>query len=180
MEDIVIFSSKRYLMTMAGGCLLFAVACIYPIIYGFDISGKDSLGRFFQLITPEIFYLGAPLAILGFFYACYRLVKNAPALVINRDGILDNGSALSAGLIRWEEIESMFIYDIMGNRFLGLVPVNLDSVLRRQSGIKKFFFKMGKSTTSAPFAIPEGGLPLKLEDLLAKIHAYRESLSLKT
>ena len=162
---------------MAGGCLLFAGVCIYPLVYEFEISGRDSLGRFFQLITPEIFYLGAPLAVLGFFYAVYRLMNPAPALIINREGIVDNASALGAGLIRWEEIQSMFIYDVMGNRLLGIVPVNLDPILDRQSGPRRFFYNLGKNMQAAPFSIPEGGLPMKLEELLAKIEAYREKLS---
>ncbi|HWN09983.1 MAG TPA: STM3941 family protein [Pyrinomonadaceae bacterium] len=177
MEDVVIFSSKRYLAAMAGGCLLFAVGCIYPLVYGFDISDRDALGRFFQLITPEIFYLGAPLAILGFIYSSYRLLKPTPAIIINREGIVDNASALGAGLIRWEEIQSMFIYDVMGNRLLGIIPVNLEAILARQSGLKRFFFNLGKSMQAAPFSIPEGGLPMKLEDLLARIQGYREGLS---
>ncbi len=177
MEDIVIYSSKRYLLAMAAGCLLFAVASIYPIIYGYNISGRDALGEFFRLITPEIFYLAAPLSGLGFIYASYRLLKPTPAVIISREGIFDNASALGAGLIRWEEIKSVFIYAVMNNPFLGIVPVNIEPILARQSGIKRFFFRMNKGMTSAPFAIPQGGLPMTVEELLAKIELYRNSLS---
>ena len=177
MKDIVIFPNKRYLLAMAAGCLLLIGGCLYPLIYGYNISGRDALGWFFQAITPEIFYLGAPLFSLPLIYICYRLVKPRPSVIINQEGIFDNASAFGAGMIRWEEIESMFIYKIMENPFLGIVPVNLDTILARQSGIKRFLFRMNKGMSQAPFAIPQGGLPVSVEELLAEIQSYRKSLS---
>ncbi|MGB7923069.1 MAG: STM3941 family protein [Pyrinomonadaceae bacterium] len=162
---------------MAAGCLLLIGACIYPLIYGFNISGRDALGWFFKAITPEIFYIGAPLFSLALIYICYRLLIPRPSVIINQEGIYDNASAFGAGMIRWEEIESMFIYTIMDNPFLGIIPVNLETILARQSIIKRFLFRMNKGMTQAPFAIPEGGLPMTVEELLTKIQLYRKGLS---
>ena len=177
MEDIVIYTKRRYLIAMAAGSLLLVGACVYPLIYGFNISGRDSLGRFFELITPEIFYIGAPVFSLAFIYICYRLLKPTPSVIINKEGIFENASVFGAGLIRWEEIESMFIYRIMDNAFLGIIPVNLEAVLARQSPIKRILFRMNKGMAQAPFAIPGGGLPMSAEELLSRIVAYRESHS---
>ncbi len=176
-KDIVIYPSKRYLMAMAAGCLLMIVGCIYPLIYGYEISGRDVLGRFFKSITPSIFYIGAPLFSLPYIYICYRLLKPAPSLIISPEGIFDNASAFGAGMIRWEEIKSMFIYEIMGRPFPGIIPVNLETILARQPAIKRILFRMNKGMTQAPFAIPEGGLPMSAAVLLAKIQSYRERLS---
>lgn len=177
MEDIVIYTKKRYLLAMAAGSLLLVSACIYGIVYGFNISDRDSLGRFFKAITPEIFYIGAPVFGLGLIYLGYRLVKPAPSVIINQEGIVDNVSAFGAGLIRWEEIESMFVYKVMDNAFLGIVPVNVEDVLARQSTMKKLLFKMNKGMAPAPFAISGGGLPISAEELLSRIESYREALS---
>lgn len=177
MQDIVIYSSRRYLMAMAAGCLLIIGASLYFIIYGYNISGRDSLGRFFTAVTPEIFYLGVPLFTVPFIYACYRLLKPTPSVIINREGVFDNASALGAGMIRWEEIGTIFIYKIMDNPFLGIVPVDTETILARQSSIKRFFFRMGKAMSPAPFSIPQGGLPMTVEELLTQIQLYRESLS---
>lgn len=177
MKDIVIYPKKRSLIIMAAGCLLFVGASLYFIIYGYNISGRDALGQFFKAITPEIFYIGAPLFSLLLIYICYRLLKPAPSVIINEEGIFDNASVFGAGLIRWEEIESMFLYKIMDNSFLGIVPVDIETILARQSVIKRFSFKMNKGMTQAPFAIPEVVLPMSVEELLAKIQLYRSSLS---
>jgi hypothetical protein len=177
MKDIVIYPNKRSLIGMAAGCSLFVGASLYFIIYGYNISGRDALGQFFKAITPEIFYIGAPLFSLLLIYICYRLLKPAPSVIINEEGIFDNASLFGAGMIRWEEIESMFIYKIMDNPFLGIIPVSLETILARQSSIKRFFFKMNKGMTQAPFAIPESVLPMSVEELLAKIQLYRSSHS---
>ena len=176
MKDIVVYPNKRYLIAMAAGCLLFVGGCIYPLIYGYKISGRDALGQFFKAITPGIFYIGAPLFSLPLIYICYRLLKPSPSVIINQEGIFDNASVFGAGMIRWEEIESMFIYKIMDNSFLGIIPVNLETILARQSIIKRFLFRLNKGMSQAPFAIPAGGLPMSVEELLAKIQLYRKSL----
>jgi hypothetical protein len=176
MNDIVIHSSKSYLMALAAACLLFVGGSVYPLIYGYEIPGEDVMGEFFRWVTPEIFYMGT-LFTLPFIYCCYRLLKPMPSVIINREGIFDNASALSAGMIRWEEIERIFIYKVMDKPFLGIVPVDIKTVLARQSSIKRLFFRMCEVVSTAPFAIPEGGLPMTAEELLAKIQLYRESLS---
>ena len=177
MEDIVIYTKKRYLLAMAAGSLLLVSACVYGLVYGFNISGRDSLGRFFQAITPEIFYIGAPVFSLGLIYLGYRLLKPAPAVIINQEGIVDNTSVFGAGLIRWEEIESLVVYRVMDNAFLGIVPVDLEAVLARQPTMKRFLFRMNKGMAPAPLSISGGGLPMPVEELLAKIESYREGLS---
>jgi len=174
MSELVIYPKTRSLLMMIGGCLLLIVACVYPLVYGFEIEGRDSLGRFFAGITPEIFYIGAPLFTLPFLYLCYRLVKPAPSIVVNEEGILDNASAFGAGLIRWEEIKSMFIYEFMGHKFLGIIPVDEQTILARQSPIKRSLFKMGSQGQPAPFAIPGTVLPMPVEELLAKIQLYQQ------
>jgi hypothetical protein len=177
MNDVVIYPNKRFLIAMAVGCLAMVSACILPLVYELDIGGNDALGRFFQAITPGIFYVGAPLFGLLLVYACYRLLKPAPSVIINQEGIFDNASIFGAGLIRWEEIKSMFVYAIGNNPFLGIVPVDIETVLARQSGIKRFIFRMNKGMTEAPFAIPGGGLPITADELLAKIESYRKQIS---
>jgi hypothetical protein len=176
MNDIVIYPNKRYLLAMAAGSLLFVGASLYFIINGYNISGRDALGQFFKSLTPGIFYIGAPLFSLPLIYLCYRLLKPKPSVIINQEGIFDDASMFGAGMVRWEEIKSVFIYEIMNKKFLGIVPVNLETILARQSRFKKVFFKLGKGMAPAPFAIPAGGLPMTVEELLRKIQLYRESL----
>lgn len=177
MKDIVIYPNRHYLMALAAACLLLVGACVYPLIYGYDISGRDELGQFLKAVTPGIFYIGAPLFGLFLIYVCHQLLRPKPSVIINQEGIFDNASLLGAGMIRWDEIKSVFIYKVMNNSLLGIIPVDIESVLARQSIIKRFLFRMNKGMSQAPFAIPDNSLPMSAEELLAKIQLYREGLS---
>jgi hypothetical protein len=175
-KDIVIYSHRQYLI-LAGISLLMVGLSIYALIYPFEITGQDVMGRFFKSITPGLFYISAPLFSLPFLYTCYRVLKPTPALIINQEGIFDNASIFSAGMIRWEEIKSLFIYNVMDNRLLGIIPVNIETILARQSSVKRFLLRIGNDSSAAPFAIPEALLPMSLEELLANIETYRNNRS---
>ncbi|HTG94367.1 MAG TPA: STM3941 family protein [Pyrinomonadaceae bacterium] len=176
MKDIVIYSHRWYLK-MAGICLLMVGLSIYPLIYPFEITGQDAAGRFFKSITPELFYISTLLFSLPLFYTCYRLLKRSPALIISQQGIFDNASIFSAGMIRWEEIKSLIIYSVMDNRMLGIIPVDIEPILARHSRVKRFLLSTGNDPSAAPFAIPEDLLPMSLEELLANIETYRNNRS---
>src|SRR4051812_9551641 len=83
----------------------------------------------------------AGLASIAFFglcgvYAGWRLVRPRPAVVIDRQGILDNASALSVGLVRWDEVGELYEYRYKNQVMLGIVPRNLDALLMKQPGWK--------------------------------------------
>jgi hypothetical protein len=164
---------------MAGLSLLMVGLSIYPLIYPFEITGQDGMGRFFKSITPGLFYISAPLFSLPLLYSCYRLLKRSPALIISQEGIFDNASIFSAGMIRWEEIKSLFIYNVMDNRLLGIIPFDVETILARQSSVKRFLLRIGNDSSAAPFAIPEDALPMSLEEFLVTIEKYRNNRSQK-
>ena len=174
MKDIVIYSHRWYLK-IAGISLLMVSLSVYPLIYPFEITGQDVMGQFFKSITPGLFYISAPLFSLPLLYTCYRLLKRSPALMISQEGIFDNASIFSAGMIRWEEIKSLFIYNVMENRLLGIIPVDIETILARQSKVKRFLLTIGNNSSRAPFAIPEDVLPMSLEEFLSKIEMYRKN-----
>jgi CDP-diglyceride synthetase len=62
-----------------------------------------------------------------------QLVSPYPLLVIDSEGITDHASCLSVGTIRWEEIAAIFAT----NRYLVIVPRDMESILARQSSIKR-------------------------------------------
>lgn len=170
MDDIVIYASKLKLLGLAAFCLVFEGFFVHFLVYGLS-EGRTP----FKAYIPAILYIGGPVMGLLFIYLCYRLPKPKPAVVINDEGIFDNASIFSAGLIRWEKITSVFTYKVMDNSLLGIVPVDLETIIARQSAIKRFFFKLGGEGSLAPFAIPGSVLPMSPEELLTKVQAYQEA-----
>jgi len=176
MEDIVIFAKKTKLLGAAIGCLVFEAFSIYYFIYGLP-EGRNP----FKPLVPGAAVIGAPMFGIVLIYVCFRLLRPSPAVIINREGILDNASIFSAGLIHWHEIKTMFVYRVIDTPMLGIIPFDSDVIIARQSPVKKFFFRISKSATEGPpFTIPEVALPMSAEELLRMIRRYHEKLSLNS
>ncbi len=173
MEDIVIFADKTKLVGMAIAGLVFEAFFIYYFVYGLP-EGRAP----FKSLLPGACFIGAPMFGVALIFICFRLLRPSPAVIINRAGILDNASIFGAGFIHWHEIKTMFVYRVIDQAVLGIIPFDSNVIIARQSPIKRCFFRMLKSApTAAPFAIPGGMLPISAEELLAKIHRYRQNLS---
>lgn len=173
MEDIVIFAKKTKLLGLATGCLVFEAFFIYFFIYGLP-EGRAP----FKSLIPGASFIGAPMCGVVLIYLCFRLLRPSPVVIINREGILDKASIFSAGLIHWHEIKTMFVYRVIDQPMLGIIPFDSEVIIARQSPIKRFFFRRLKwASTAAPFAIPGGMLPMSADEFLAMIRRYRERLS---
>ena len=106
-------------------------------------------------------------------YAVSRLLFPKPSIVISRDGILDNASALSAGLLKWEEIAEIAPYKIGGYPALVIFPVDEEAVIARQPYIKRLLFKISRGLTEATFNIPQVGLTISVDELYRMIEERR-------
>src|ERR1041385_4480948 len=116
MNEVAIYPKKVKLLTIALGSLLF-------VILSFYVARNHAMGLDLWTIII-ISYVGIPFFGLCLVYAIYRLLVPKPAVVISDEGIFDNASAVGAGMLRWEEIAHVFAYDFMGQRMLGIIPVN--------------------------------------------------------
>jgi len=166
MNEVAIYPKKAKLLAIAMGALLF-------VILGFYFAqNRVALGlSLWKFII--ISYVGIPFFGLCLVYAIYRLLIPKPAVVISDEGIFDNASALGAGMLKWEEIADVFAYDFRGQRILGIIPVNEEVVLGRQSRLKRVMAKMNKGIAPAPFNIPQSILPISVDELLSRVEEHR-------
>jgi hypothetical protein len=172
MDEIVIYPSKFKTTLIAIGALSFAIAGIYLGFQGQEL-GLDIC------LLIVVSYLGTPFFTIVFIYSLYRLLKPTPAVVINQEGIFDNATAVGAGLLRWEEIAEVFLYEYQGQRMLGIKPVNLDEVLGRQPLLKRLLGRQSRRMVGAPFNIPETTLPVSAKELLDHIVAWHKHIQEK-
>ena len=166
MNEVAIYPKKVKLFGLAMGALLF-------VILGFYLAqNRVAMGLSLRTIIIAC-YVGIPFSGLCLVYAIYRLLIPKPVVVINYEGIFDNASAVGAGMLKWEEIADVFAYDFMGQRMLGIIPVNEEVVLRRQSRLKRVMAKMNKGIAAAPFNIPQQVLPISVDELLCRVEERR-------
>lgn len=65
------------------------------------------------------------------------------------------------------------LHRFMSQRFLGIIPMDLNAVLGRMSVWKRVLMRTNARLLEAPFNVPEAALPLPLEDLLVRINVFR-------
>ncbi|WZY00217.1 STM3941 family protein [Bacillus sp. FSL W7-1360] len=122
-------------------------------------------------LIPVITAIGIPLSVICTGYILYRLVKPKPSFRIDKEGIYEDASLASVGLIRWDEIERIGMYSLVGQKTLGIVPRNLEAVLQRQSGLKRALLSMNKKK-EIPISIPQGASDVPLESVLEFVEQF--------
>ena len=144
MEDIIIKESTRKTATM--------------IILGFFIS----LGSIYVLVGG-IIEISVVLMIIGlisttlfcfcFFYIIKTTLNKKPILVIGKDGIIEMSTASSVGFVAWEEIESLLVFRVFAQKFIGINVYDLDKLMTRISPIKQMSVKANLLFRFPPLAI---------------------------
>jgi len=169
MNEVVIYPSKFKMVLLTAGALIFVCVGLALAIW------RDEAGLTFWEFA-FMAWVVIPLFGFCFLYACYRLIVPKPAVIINHRGIFDNASPLSAGLVEWDEIDTVFTYEYNGQYYLGIVPLNVEAFLKRQSVFKRWMMKINTGLIDAPpISIPQSTLPMKIDELLLKMQEYHRN-----
>jgi hypothetical protein len=159
-DSIVIYHSRKKLFFVMVGCAIFVALGVFLL--------KD--GK----VEDRI----AGVAGIAFFGLCllaviWQLTRRAPALIIHFSGILYDTTGRSRGLLPWDEIAGIYIATMKvrrsKQRFLAIVPKDLDAFLSRQSAFKARLAKMSIGLVGAPINISATTLPISLEELIQNI-----------
>ena len=165
MTDFVVPARRINLLGYVAGGLAFVALGVFLLA---DAARYDLFAIIIGLVTVAFF--GA-IAVSAF----YRFVTAAPAIVINADGIVDNASGVSVGLIPWDQIREVREYRVQDQVFLGIVPRDLDALLAQQPRWKRAAIRANLSMGAAAVNIPQGSLGMKVSDLVREIEQRRAS-----
>ncbi len=108
-EVIIIPLSKKRIFWLFLGSLFFAVLGIWFVTAPPEIR-HPILGN-----RTLIFIAGlSSLVLFGLTTILYavKLFQRSPGLIIDKVGITDNASGISAGLIRWEDLEKISVLEL--------------------------------------------------------------------
>lgn len=107
------------------------------------------------------FKIIALVGIIFFGYICIYYIKRAsegtPLVIVNKEGIIDNSSAIAVGFIPWENIGKIYIKSTLGNKFIHL---NLKTKIKNRNYVDITL----KSTGISP------------ENFLQQILEYRKAI----
>jgi hypothetical protein len=160
-HELIVPASRTKLVALALGAAGFVLAGVWMMV----IVAKGSV--FITMVGAfSVVFFG----LLGV-YAMRRLIWPTPAVVINREGIWDNASALGVGFIAWDDIARLHEYRFRSQLFLGIVPKDLEAVLANQPLWKRQAIRANLLLGVDPINIPQGILPMTVSELLREVQA---------
>ena len=159
--------SKKKLTLMVIGSLIFVVIGILfvtnPEKYTSTIMRSPTI--IFIAGIASILFFG-----LCFFFIVKKLGDSSPGLVISDEGILDNSSGVSAGQIKWTEIEDISVIEIHRQKLIMLQVKNpQDHIDKQTSGFKRKMMTMNYKIYGTPLSITSNGLKISFSELLSTL-----------
>jgi len=130
------------------------------------------------LINPSIFANRNPTVVsivglssvlffgLGIVTIFRKLLDKKAGIIINKQGIMDNSSGASAGLILWSDIERIKTSKVKGQKFLMLVVKNpRDYIDRVVNPLKRKAMEMNYRIYGSPISISANTLQTNFDNL---------------
>ncbi|MBW8351286.1 hypothetical protein K0H71_17860 [Bacillus sp. IITD106] len=173
-ESMIVFPGKGRMLMLSILSLAFVAVLVWAAFNRGEIA-EDAQGitTVIAPILPFILVVGIPFFSLCTVYLLYRLVKPKPSLRIDKDGIDENASFVGVGQIRWDEIERIVMYSMMGQKMIGIIPKDFESILERQTGVKRALLSMNKKK-EIPISIPQNTSDVPLETVLEFVEQFIE------
>ena len=99
-----------------------------------------------------------------------KLKSSALGLIIDKQGITDNSSALSVGLIAWSDIENISVIEMYRQKLIMIEVNNPEEYIARQpNSMKRKMMEMNYKTYHTPISITSNILQIKFDELLQKL-----------
>lgn len=133
--------SKKWVLFLAG--LLMTFASLYVFLLGVGVFASSV--TLFDFVVIRILAVFVGVIGTSFFGFCtIYLLRNAlrpkPALVIDKNGIVDHSSAVGAGLITYDQIKEVYIKQ----EYIIVSLHDPETFLRREHSFKRGYRKLNK------------------------------------
>lgn len=149
--------SKTKLLFSLAGSLLF-VFLGYMIITDIPPKLNPDVTKALGIIVMAFFGI-------TFIVALIKFLDKKPGLVLDDNGIIDNSSGVSAGLIEWKDITRIDVKQIISTKFLIIHTTNPDVYIKRVGKTKSWIMKRNMGLYGSPISIPSTTLRYDFEKL---------------
>lgn len=138
------------------------------------------LGLLMLLCCIFVFYMGVKefnifFIILGFlsfifFGACFIFILNRaihpkPLVIINEKGIIDNSTAMSVGLITWDNISNIRKQRMFSSCFIVIDVKDLSLITSKMTKFQKILVKLN-SSLNCPISLSVDTADKKVDDII--------------
>lgn len=162
MDDYIVMPKIKRMVMLAVFSLVFVAVGIFIL----GISGE------FESSTGPMIIGILTIAVFGlcFIYYVNVLIKREPAVILTKEGIIDRSSYIGAGLVRWNEIETIEFINFSGQIYLGIFTIDKELIINRTSGMKKVFNQLNKGLLPSQVNIPVKNLACSMDELVDVIN----------
>jgi hypothetical protein len=127
---------------------------------------------------------------LGLFATCFfgicggwvlsRLFSHRISIILDRNGLVDNSSALPGGRIPWDQITRVGITKVSDRQFLGIDVEDRSLLAASRSAFRRWIDDYNVAITGYPVNIPSTTIDRTLEELQALIVRYWQEPKART
>ncbi len=108
-----------------------------------------------------------------------KYLDSKPGLVINQQGIVDNSSGVSVGLVPWSDIEEIKISQVMNQKFLMFIVSNPQIYIERVTNpLKRKIMEVNYKNYGSPISISSNSLQTDFNSLYSllteKMQEYKK------
>ena len=162
MSEIRIALSKRKLIFAFIGSVIFVVLGIQFILKPEEyISSRFKSEELISVIGyASLLFFG-----LCLIYIFYKAFDKKPGLIVNRNGIIDNTSFISVGLIEWSQITGFRSLQVKSTKFLLIDVLNPEKFIQNSSKSKAFLRKVNLKMYGSPISITSNSLKCNFDEL---------------
>lgn len=164
MKDVIeIPLSKKKIFLLLVGAIVFVVAGIFFTLYPETFQST-------RYRNPEFIRIAGIASIIFFgacaVYASVKIFDKKTGLTINDDGIIDNSSGTSVGLIEWEDIEGFETINIAGTKILMIKTNKPEKYINQASNMfSKQALKTSLKLYGSPLSIASNSLDIRFNEL---------------
>ena len=173
MNQIEIKSSKKKILLLILGLLVFIIIEIPLIMNPEKYVSTLFRNPLFIRVTSIIGFIFCSFVLIAFIKV---VLSRKLGLAINNEGIIDNSSYISKGLIKWDDIVSIKRIDVMSTKFLLIGVKNPEKYVDNEtSKIKKRLLQSNLKKYGTPITISSTTLEYdfdRLEEVL--LSSYNE------
>ncbi|MDP5138574.1 hypothetical protein ORJ04_21745 [Rheinheimera baltica] len=173
-EEKVIELSKVKIILLTLGAVAFVLLGVW--LLSMDAKTIESQRKF----NSPILVYGIGVVSIVFFGLCgfigiKKLFDKSPGLIINSEGILDNSSGVSAGIIPWAEIVGIGEYQIHKQKFISIQVKDPEKYVNTGNALKRMANRANIKMCGTPVNISANSLKINYDDLLKIITEYYRS-----
>ena len=161
-QIIIPLSKKKMFLTLLGSIVFVGVGLWF-------LTSPPETIHWLYGNSNFIFGLGLISAIFFGIIAVSMIQKiseKKAGLVINKQGVTDNSSALSIGFIPWADVQQIKVLKVMSERFLLFILNNPQDYLKKvKNPIRRNTMKINQKLYGSPFSISSNLLQINFDEL---------------